>query len=53
MNVDVRIAYFTRKVAELGRYRPHHDDLPAWYGSRHKRLMAYKKAMHKRICTRR
>lgn len=47
--IEHRISYYVRKCAEYGRHRPHRGNLPAWYGSRHGRLLRYKAALHKRI----
>jgi hypothetical protein len=43
-----RIAYYTRKVAERSSLNLA-EKLPRSYTYRHKRLMAYKKLMHKQI----
>lgn len=47
--IEHRIAFYVRKVAELGRHRPHRGNLPAWYRSRHERLLRYKSALYQRI----
>lgn len=47
MDLEKRISFYTRKVAERGRIRPHHD-FPRAYTYRDVRLAQYKAELNRR-----